>query len=38
MYKGVKRKISDSSITANAVDFQSAEEGQHHPIAQNNVT
>ena len=41
MYKGKKitlaeRQItSDSSITANAAAFQVAEEGQHHPIAQN---
>jgi hypothetical protein len=42
MYKGKKitlaeRKTSDSSITANAADFQLAEEGQHHPIAQNTL-
>ena len=42
MYKGKKitlaeRKTSDSSITANAAGFQLAEEGQHHPIAQNNL-
>ena len=30
-------KICDSSITANAVDFQSTEEGQHHPIAQTTA-
>jgi len=40
MYKGKKitlaeRQISDSSITANAAAFQVAEEGRHHPIAQN---
>ena len=38
MYKGVKRKISDSSITANAAAFQVAEEGQHHPIAPLKIT
>ena len=42
MYKGKKitlaeRKTSDSSITANAVADQVAEEGQHHPIAQNTL-
>lgn len=30
-------KTSDSSITANAAGFQLAEEGQHHPIAQNTL-
>lgn len=34
MYKGKKRIISDSSITANATTYQVVEEGQHHPIAQ----
>ena len=33
--KPYPKKISDSSITANAATFQVAEEGQHYPIAQN---
>lgn len=43
MYKGKKvtlaerQLISDSSISANAATFQVAEEGQHHPIAQNII-
>lgn len=43
MYKGKKVSLaerqltSDSSITANAVADQATEEGQHHPIAQNNL-
>lgn len=32
-----KKQTSDSSITANAVADQATEEGQHHPIAQNNL-
>ncbi len=33
-----KKQTSDSSITANAASVQGAEEGQHHPIAQNTLS